>query len=141
VLRTSSGCAHAYIVSPRLLRWLHDHPWGAPGIEKRLLIGKALDSAYAMLPGTYALFPMIATQSISKSDNFAVSRKKNTKLKHLITHSRHREWFLSKSMRPGEALVVLLSPLSFIAQMGLQGITWLRSGIMRLKRNVAGNPH
>ena len=33
-----------------------------------------------MLPATYALFPMIATQSISRSDNFAVSRKKNTKL-------------------------------------------------------------
>ena len=63
VLRTSSGCAHAYIVSPRLLRWLHEHPWGTPGIEKRRLIGKALDSAYARLPATYALFPMIATQS------------------------------------------------------------------------------
>jgi hypothetical protein len=67
---------------------------------------------------------MIATQSISRSDNFAVSRKKNTKLKHLITHSRHREWFLSKSMRPGEAVVVLLSPLFFIAQMGRKFRNW-----------------
>jgi hypothetical protein len=83
---------------------------------------------------------MIATQSISRSDNFAVSRKKNTKLKHLITHSRHREWFLSKSMRLGEALVVLLSPLFFIAQMGLRGVTRLRHGITRLKRNDTGNP-
>jgi glycosyl transferase, family 25 len=116
VLRTSSGCAHAYIVSPRLLRWLQEHPWGTPGIEKRRLIGKALDSAYARLPATYALFPMIATQSISRSDNFAVSRKKNTRLKHLVTHSRHREWLLSKLMRPFEAIVVLLSPLCFIAQ-------------------------
>jgi hypothetical protein len=117
VLRTSSGCAHACIVSPRLLRWLHEHPWGTPGIEKRRLIGKALDSAYAMLPGTYALFPMIATQSISRSDNFAVSHKKNTRLKHLVTHSRHREWLLSNLMRPFEVIVVLLSPLCFIAQM------------------------
>ena len=117
VLRTSSGCAHAYIVSPRLLRWLHEHPWGTPGIEKRRLIGKALDSAYAMLPGTYALFPMIATQSISRSDNFAVSRKKNTRLKHIVSHSRHREWLLSNLMRPFEAIVVLLSPLFFLAQM------------------------
>ena len=117
VVRTSSACAHAYIVSPRLLKWLHEHPWGTPGVEKRRLIGKALDSAYAMLPGTYALFPMIATQSVSRSDNFAVSRKKNTKLKHLVTHSRYREWLLSKLMRPFEAVVVLLSPLCFIAQM------------------------
>jgi hypothetical protein len=141
VLRTSSGCAHAYVVSPRLLRWLHEHPWGTPGIEKRRLIGKALDSAYARLPGTYALFPMIATQSVSRSDNFAVSRKKNTKLKHLITHSRHREWFLSKSMRPGEAVVAVLSPLYFIAQMGLQGISLIRRGIKRLKRDTIANPH
>ena len=140
VLRTSSGCAHAYIVSSRLLRWLHEHPWGAPGIEKRRLIGKALDSAYAMLPATYALFPMIATQSISRSDNFAVSRKKNTKLKHLVTHSRHREWFLSKLMRPGEAVVVLLSPLFFIAQMTLRGFARLRR-ITRSKRHASGNPH
>jgi hypothetical protein len=140
VLRTSSGCAHAYIVSPRLLCWLHEHPWGTPGIEKRRLIGKALDSAYARLPATYALFPMIATQSISRSDNFAVSRKKNTRLKHLVTHSRHREWLLSKLMRPGETVVVLLSPLFFIAQMGLQGIARLRRHVARFRHDAAGSP-
>jgi GR25 family glycosyltransferase involved in LPS biosynthesis len=124
VLRTSSGCAHTYIVSPHLLRWLHEHPWGTAGIEKRRLIGKALDSAYAMLPATYALFPMIATQSVSRSDNFAVTRKKNTKLKHIITHSRHREWFLSKLMRPFEAITILLSPLFYIVQKGSRLRDW-----------------
>lgn len=69
VLRTGSACAHAYVISPRLQRWLHDHPWGTPGVRKLRLVGKALDSAYAELPGTYALFPMIATQSVSVSDN------------------------------------------------------------------------
>jgi len=139
VLRTSSGCAHAYIVSPRLLEWLHEHPWGTPGIEKRRLIGKALDSAYARLPATYALFPMIATQSVSRSDNFTVSRKKNTKLKHLVTHSRYREWLLSKLMRPGEAVAVLLSPLFFIAQMSLQGFASLRRRIARPGSDASGN--
>jgi hypothetical protein len=138
VLRTSSGCAHAYVVSPRLLRWLHEHPWGTPGIAKRRLIGKALDSAYAMLPATYALFPMIATQSISRSDNFAVSRKKNTRLKHIVTHSRYREWFLSKLMRPGEAVVVALSPLFFLAHMGVQGYAGLRRRVARLRQGAAG---
>ena len=140
VLRTSSGCAHAYVVSPRLLDWLHEHPWGTPGIVKRRFIGKALDSAYAMLPATYALFPMIATQSISKSDNFVLSHKKNTRLKHIITHSKYREMLLSKSMRPIEAIVALLSPLFFIAQMSLQGITRLRSSFRRLKRGVSETP-
>jgi len=124
VLRTSSGCAHAYVVSPRLLDWLHEHPWGTPGIVKRRFIGKALDSAYAMLPATYALFPMIATQSISKSDNFVLSHKKNTRLKHIITHSKYREMLLSRLMRPVEAIVVLLSPLSLIAQIALRLRDW-----------------
>jgi hypothetical protein len=119
VLRTGSACAHAYIVSPRLLHWLHDHPWGSPGVKKLRLVGKALDSAYAELPGTYALFPMIATQSVSKSDNFNFKpkQKQNRKLKHLVTHSRHRELLLSKLMRPAEMIVVLLSPVFFIARM------------------------
>lgn len=114
VLRTHSACAHAYIVSPRLLEWLRDRPWGTPGIKKLRLVGKALDSAYAELPGTYALFPMIATQSVSKSDNFnfqANKKKKSVrKLKHIVTHSRHRELLLSKLMRPNEMIIVALSP-------------------------------
>jgi GR25 family glycosyltransferase involved in LPS biosynthesis len=129
VLRTSSGCAHAYIVSPRMLQWLHDHPWGTPGIPKRALLGKALDSAYAMLPATYALFPMIATQSVSQSDNFDhLSCKKNTKFKHIVTHSRHREWLLSKSMRPAEAIIVLISPLFMTAAL----LNWLRARVVRM---------
>jgi len=120
VLRTGSACAHAYIVSPRLLRWLHDHPWGSPDVGKLRLVGKALDSAYAKLPGTYALFPMIATQRVSKSDNFNFRPKKNRKLKHLVTHSRHRELLLSKLMRPAEIIVATLSPLFFIARLGLR---------------------
>jgi hypothetical protein len=119
ILRTGSACAHAYIVSPRLLKWLDEHPWGAPGVKKLRLVGKALDSAYAELPGTYALFPMIATQSVSKSDNFNFRRKTpdKRKLKHIVTHSRHRELLLSKLMRPAEMIVVALSPLFFIARM------------------------
>ncbi len=130
ILRSSSACAHAYVVSPRLLDWLHEHPWGTPGIVKRRLIGKALDSAYAMLPATYALFPMIATQGISKSDNFTLNHKKNTRLKHIITHSKYREMLLSKLMRPAEAIVVLLSPLSFIAQIALRFRDWAGQRIM-----------
>ncbi len=119
VLRTGSACAHAYIVSPLLLKWLDAHPWGAPGIKKLRLVGKALDSAYAELPGTYALFPMIATQSVSRSDNFNFQPKPRDKrkLKHLVTHSRHRELLLSKLMRPAEMIVVTLSPVFFVARL------------------------
>jgi len=125
VLRTGSACAHAYIASPRLLQWLEVHPWGAPGVDKLRLVGKALDSAYAKLPGTYALFPMIATQSVSKSDNFNFTPKQKSerKFKHLVTHSRHREWLLSKLMRPAEMIVVSLSPVFFTTRI----ITRLKS--------------
>jgi hypothetical protein len=134
VLRVSSGCAHAYIASPRLLWWLHEHPWGTPGTRKSRLIGKALDSAYAMLPATYALFPMIATQRVSQSDNFNhLRRKKATKLKHHLTHTRHREWLLSKSMRPAEAIIVLLSPLFMIAVLFERLLVWAGQWIARLR--------
>jgi GR25 family glycosyltransferase involved in LPS biosynthesis len=120
VLRTSSGCAHAYIASPHLLRWLRDHPWGSPGVEFSRIAGKGVDSAYAMLPAAYALFPMLAIQRVSKSDNFddpAIRKsKKKTRLKHLVTRSAHRELLLSKLMRPFEMIVALLSPAFFLAE-------------------------
>jgi hypothetical protein len=121
VLRTSSGCSHAYIASPRLLRWLRDHPWGSPGIEFSRIAGKGVDSAYAKLPATYALFPMLAIQRVSMSDNFddpsvRKSRRKK-RLKHLVTRSEHRELLLSKLMRPFEIVVALLSPAFFLAEL------------------------
>jgi GR25 family glycosyltransferase involved in LPS biosynthesis len=116
VLRTSSACAHAYIISPRLAKWLNEHPWGAQGIEKRDLVGRALDAYYAKLPGVFALFPMIATQSVSVSDNFNYKPKKIKKLKHVVTHSKHRDLLLSKLMRPFEFIVVALSPVFYIYQ-------------------------
>jgi GR25 family glycosyltransferase involved in LPS biosynthesis len=119
VLRTSSACSHAYIASPRLLRWLRDHPRGTPGVERSRIAGNGLDSAYAKLPATYALFPMLAIQRVSQSDNFedpSVRKSmKKRRLKHLITRSAHRELLLSRLMRPVEVLVALLSPAFFVA--------------------------
>lgn len=119
VLRTTSACAHAYIVSPRLLRWLREHPWGAPGVDKLRLVGKALDSAYAKLPDVYAYFPMIATQSASKSDNWNVRPRKahkRQKIKHLVTRSRYREVYLSRLMRPNEMIVVAGAPIVYMVE-------------------------
>jgi GR25 family glycosyltransferase involved in LPS biosynthesis len=114
VLRTSSGCCHAYIASPRLLQWLCDHPWGAPAVETSPIAGKGVDSAFARLPQTYALFPMLAIQRASRSDHFdhrAQRPKRKHKLRHLVIRSRHRELLLSRLMRPFEVIVALLSPV------------------------------
>jgi hypothetical protein len=121
VLRTSSGCAHAYIASPRLLEWLRDHPWTKRGVAKRRIVGRALDSAFAMLPGTYAIFPMIVTQTASVSDNFTAQQKRHQKNKwrwrHLVTHTRYRELLLSRLMRPNEVAIALLSPGFYLADL------------------------
>jgi hypothetical protein len=86
-------------------------------VEFSRIAGKGVDSAYAKLPGTYALFPMLAIQRVSPSDNFDLvrKRKRKKKLKHLVTRSAHRELMLSKLMRPFELVVALLSPAFFLA--------------------------
>ncbi len=123
VLRVSATAAHAYIASPRLLAWLADRPYGTPGVERVKLAGKGIDSAYALLPGTYALFPMIAVQSASPSDHFADSKEKTKvrKLKHLFSHSRYRERLLGLAMRPMQVVMVALSPVTLL----WLGIDWL----------------
>jgi hypothetical protein len=115
VLKTSSACAHAYIASERLMAWLDARPWGSPDTPMRAIVGKALDAAFAALPGTYALFPMIAIQRVSASDNFNMRGKPIRKPKHLITRTRYRETLLSRLMRPAELIVVALSPLFYAA--------------------------
>jgi len=114
VMRTSSACAHAYIVSARMAEWLEHHPWGTANVKLRPMLGKGLDSAYAALADTYALFPMMAIQRPSPSDHFTRPRPVK-RLRHLVTRSRHREALLSKLMRPSELAVAALSPLFWIA--------------------------
>lgn len=117
VLRTASACAHAYVASPRLLEWIQEWPHSRrDGLDMFTLVGHQLDAAFARLPGTYALFPMVATQSVSVSDNFATTSRPKKKLKHWVSRSRNREWLLSKLMRPAEAVVVALSPLTWAVQ-------------------------
>ena len=112
IVRSKSACAHAYIASRRLLRWLKDHPYDSGRNKIFKIAGHGIDAAYAELPATYALFPMIAIQSKSKSDHktFDPNRKKR-KLKHYLTKSRSRERLLSTLMRPNEIVIMILSPL------------------------------
>lgn len=133
LLRTRSGCAHAYIASARLLHWLAEHPWERP-VAKHPLVGRGVDAAFACLPGAYAFFPMVATQLAFSSDNFTTEQKRRKKnkwrLRHLVTHSRHREWLLANLMRPAEFLVLLCSPFFYVRERARQLFTargWLRS--------------
>ncbi len=110
ILKTMSACAHAYVESARLAKWLHERPYGTQ-VPMHGIIGNTLDSAFARLPGVFATFPMIAIQRVSTSDNFAGSSRPKKELKHYVTRSKHREWLLSNLMRPAQAYAVALSPL------------------------------
>jgi hypothetical protein len=62
LLRTRSGCTHAYLANRPLLNWLTTTPPMGPDVPTWQLIGPSIDSAMSSLPELYALFPMIARQ-------------------------------------------------------------------------------
>jgi hypothetical protein len=117
VLRTSSTAAHAYIASDRLMHWLEERPHGTPGVARLKIAGKGIDSAYSQLPGTYAFFPLIATQDGSASDHHSVKDPTVRKLKHLFSRSRHREWIIAHITRPNQYMIVALSPIFMLWQL------------------------
>jgi hypothetical protein len=113
VLRTVSGCAHAYVAGPNLLGWLRDHPYGTAPIVR--FVGVTIDAAYAALPGAYAYFPMLATQSASASDHLGRDSAKRVKrFRHLFTRSRYREMLHSGLMRPTELAVAACAPWFYL---------------------------
>ncbi|MFZ5654817.1 MAG: hypothetical protein ACOY42_10555 [Pseudomonadota bacterium] len=108
LLAVESACAHAYIAGEPLLRWLAGTPFGAPGVSLRKGAGKGIDSAYSMLPGCYAIFPMLAVQGSSPSDHFAHLRvKQGRKLHHRLMRALPVERFYALGMRGAELLAVL----------------------------------
>ena len=131
VLRVSSTAAHAYIASPRLLSWLRDRPFGTPNVDRVRLCGRGIDAAYARLPCTYALFPLIATQSASPSDHVVRPGKTLAikKPKHLFTRTRYRELILSKAMTPAQYAALVISPIYF-------GLRRLRRQARRVRRHA-----
>ncbi len=111
VLRTRSGCAHAYIANRELLRWLAATPFAPVAREVGGMVGRGIDAAYRAMPGAYAVFPMLAVQAPVTSDHMATGEKPIRRLKHLITRSPLRPYLLSFAMRPAEWAALMLSPL------------------------------
>lgn len=108
LLETESACAHAYVASERLLHWLAERPFGAPGVALRRGAGKGIDSAYSMLPGCYAVFPMLAVQGASPSDHFAHLRAKaERRLHHRLMRAFPVERGYALGMRGAELWAAL----------------------------------
>lgn len=69
-----AASAHVQIVSPRMAEWLENHPWDAPNVKLRPMLGKGLDSAYAALADTYARWPSSARAAATTSPAVVHSR-------------------------------------------------------------------
>lgn len=65
--RTVSGCLHAYIMSRHLMKWMMNSSWEDKTMHGKCPLG--IDSYVALLPGGYAVAPMVCFQSGSTSDN------------------------------------------------------------------------
>lgn len=108
LLETESVCAHAYVASEHLLSWLVERPFDAPGVQLRRGAGKGIDSAYSMLPGCYAVFPMLVVQGASPSDHFAHLRAKTKrKLHHRLMRAFPVERGYALGMRGAELWAAL----------------------------------
>ena len=104
LVRVESACAHAYIASERMLRWLVERPFGEGDIALRRGAGKGIDSAYSVLPDCFAVFPMLVVQGASPSDHFAHLRNKGgRKLHHKLMRRFPVERFYAFGMRAAEA--------------------------------------
>jgi len=117
VLRTQSGCGHAYIANHALLEWMAsaDHAQYRRAHPAASVVGLGIDDAFYRLRGAYAIFPMVAIQSDSPSDHIKSKRHgKIASLRHVVTRTRLREWALSRLMRPNELRAVAIATLRWL---------------------------
>ena len=114
LVQVESACAHAYIASERVLRWLAERPFGFDGVALRRGAGKGIDSAYSVLPECFAVFPMLVVQGASPSDHFAHLRNKGgRKLHHRLMRWVPAERFYAFGMRAAEVAVAARALPSF----------------------------
>ncbi len=110
ILRVRSGCAHAYVASPRLLAWLADtEPLSADVATWRRIAG-SIDGAMVNLPGMYALFPMVARQRFLGDYRVDARVDETGRPRSWRDGDRWRYYFLFRGAWVAEALAVILSP-------------------------------
>lgn len=110
ILRSSSGCSHAYVASDHLINWLRHCDPKDPAIPRDRLVGQGIDAALACLPHMYATFPMVAVQSRSPSSNINARITNSGQPRSVF----NRYWWtpvLLRGMRVSEIVVAVLSPL------------------------------
>ncbi|HEY2774090.1 MAG TPA: hypothetical protein VGK20_08565 [Candidatus Binatia bacterium] len=114
LLRTQSGCTHAYVASASAMSWLAANEYRRSQVSHRWsrIIGRGIDAAFASRLATYAYFPMVAVQNSSISDHTAKAKAgRIRRMHHLFTRTRAREYLLSLLMVPNEMRVVAIAVL------------------------------
>lgn len=110
LMRTRSGCAHAYLANKPLLRWLAETTPSDPAVPVWRRIGFSIDAAMAMLPQMYALFPMAAMQRPLGDHRVDPWRTAEGKRRSLLDPARYRDLVIQRGPRLAEIIAALLSP-------------------------------
>ncbi len=119
ILRTVSGCSHAYVANGPLIDWLaaldphKDLPAGRIPLNR--LVGQGIDAALAERPGMYACFPMVAVQSASPSSNIDPQRNRDGSRRSVFSKYRYTHLAL-RCMRPAQWVAAFLSPLHWMTR-------------------------
>jgi hypothetical protein len=119
ILRTVSGCSHAYVANGPLIDWLaglnphEDLP--ARRIPLHRLVGQGIDAALAVRPGMYACFPMVAVQSASPSSNIDPHRNRDGSRRSALSKYRYTHIAI-RSMRAAQWVAAFFSPLHWMTR-------------------------
>lgn len=110
VMRVRSMYTHAYIANAPLLAWLAKTEPMDPRVPVRGQ-NPAIDSAFANLPGMYALFPMIALQRFMGAYRFDAALDPTGRRRSLLDPGRYQYLTKYHGLRAAEAATVLASPV------------------------------
>lgn len=119
LMRTASGCSHAYLANRPLLEWLAslepEADLKAGRLKLNRLVGQGIDAALACRPHMYACFPMLVTQGRSPSSNIDGRRNREGQKRRIFDKYRYSA-FAIRHMRVAEWIAALLSPIHWLAR-------------------------
>ena len=130
LLRARSGALHAYIANAPMLEWYAAHRPRAAEIPMWSFLSPGVDAATSLLPGMYALFPMIAFQKDLGDRRIDSVRTVEGRRRRLFDFDRYRNLVLFRGMRIAEMLAVLASPFHWLT------MDWLIARIDRSTKSA-----
>lgn len=110
LMRARSGGIHAYIANTPLLEWYDKTPPRSAEVPMWPLIAPSVDSATSVLPGMYAVYPMMALQKDFGESRVDRHRTLDGKRRSLFDFERWRNFYLFDLPPWAEASAALLSP-------------------------------